>query len=97
MLSVKDHMERPRVHLQAKRHTGPGPADGAELVWKMMQILETGAEVEWVKTIATVRSHTICACWLLTWPQPCRPAQRNDAMMLGYLMTCVRYPSVFAT
>ena len=42
------------MRLQARYRTGPFPADGAELIWKMAQILEKGGETEWVKTIVTV-------------------------------------------
>ncbi len=42
------------VHLQARYRGRPFPADGAELIWKMAQILEKGGETEWVKTIVTV-------------------------------------------
>ena len=59
-------VEQLAVHLQAKRRTGPSPADGAQLIWRMVQILEKGSETEWVKTIVTVRNQAHCACWLLT-------------------------------
>ena len=45
--------------LQARYRTGPFPADGAELIWKMAQILEKGGETEWVKTIVTVCIYSI--------------------------------------
>ncbi len=42
------------VHMQSRWSTGSNPTDGAELIWKMAQILEKGKEVDWVQTIVKV-------------------------------------------
>lgn len=42
------------VYMQSRWTTGSNPTDGAELIWKMAQILEKGKEVDWVQTIVKV-------------------------------------------
>lgn len=48
--------ELDHVRLQTKYHAAANPTDGAELIWKMLQILEKGNEESWVHTIIDVRN-----------------------------------------
>ncbi|CAL5229887.1 g13301 [Coccomyxa viridis] len=53
MCILAKELENDFAKAMARYRTGPFPADGAELIWKMAQILEKGGETEWVKTIVT--------------------------------------------